>query len=556
MNVRTLIFMIFVAFILAACGGGSTSNVSAPQSSAVPTTTNVGQPSTTSNNVTEVTISGKITFDNVPHKTSGFGLDYHAIVQAPARGIVVKLVNAANETVEQVITDHNGQYTFKVEPAVEFKIQAAAHLLSPVDRDWDVRVTDNTANNALYVLAGALQSSGNASSQIRDLHAPSGWNGTSYASERAAAPFAILNSVYTAIKAVDAIDQKASFPELEIRWSPNNRAAIGNKAAGNIATSGFHREDNVIYLLGEAGRDTDEYDPHVIVHEWGHYFEHNLSRLDSIAGLHSLSAKLDPRLAFSEGWGNALAAIVTGDPQYKDSSGLSQSSGLNIDFETIDRTNKGWFSEASVSALIYDVFDNAKDENDNLSVGFGPIYEAMTDVNLRGGEAFVTIFSFSEALLRQSGINQTDYNSLLEGQSITASNALAKGEENNGSIATALPVYKEAQIDGGSIRVCSVDDAGNYNRLGNREFVVFDVPQDGNYTISMHVVSGGEVRDPDFNLWREGQMLIESDSKGDESYSGHLKSGRYVAETYDFFNINGTSDKRGDGCFNFAVSTG
>jgi len=69
---------------------------------------------------------------------------------------------------------------------------------------------------------------------------------------------------------------------------------------------------------------------HVIVHEWGHYFEHNLSRLDSLGGLHSLSDKLDPRLAFSEGWSNALAAIVTEDPNYKDSFGIGQSGGFMI----------------------------------------------------------------------------------------------------------------------------------------------------------------------------------------------------------------------------------
>lgn len=543
-----------MVFLLTACGGGNSSNVSAPQSSAAPTPAPTS--STETQPVSEVTISGKVTFDNVPHKAQGFGLDYAATEQAPARGIVVKLINGANEILEEVITDQKGQYSFQVDPSIDVRIQAYAHLLSPSNRNWDVKVTDNTANNALYVLAGTLQSSGNTSSQIRDLHAPSGWNGTSYASTRTAAPFAVLNSVYSAIKAVDAIDSNANFPDLEIRWSSKNKPAIGDKTIGNIGTSGFHRDENAIYLLGEAGRDTDEYDPHVIVHEWGHYFEHNLSRLDSIAGLHSLSAKLDPRLAFSEGWGNALAAIVTGDPKYKDSSGLSQSSGLNIDFETINRSNEGWFSEASVSALIYDVFDTAKDEGDNVSAGFGPIYKAMTDTNLRGGDAFVTIFSFSEALLGQSGINRADYGVLLEGQSISASNALGAGENNNGSIATVLPVYKEAMIDGGAIRVCSVDDAGNYNRLGNREFVVFDVPQDGNYIITMTVASGGADRDPDFNLWRDGKLVTESDSKGEESLSETLQAGRYIAEAYDFFNINGTSDKRGDGCFNFGIITG
>ena len=419
-----------------------------------------------------------------------------------------------------------------------------------------MKVSDNTAQNALYVLSGSLQSSGNAQTQIRDLNAPSGWDGSSYSAERAAGPFAVLNSVYESIKAVDDIDPNASFPALDIYWSSNNRAAIGDLSLGNIGTSGFHRDENVIYLLGDENGDTDEYDPHVIVHEWGHYFEYNLSRLDSIAGLHSLNAKLDPRLAFSEGWGNALAAIVTGDPEYKDSTGLFQNNGLNIDFETIDRGNPGWFSEASISALIYDVFDTAQDETDNISVGFTPIYRAMTDNALRSDDAFVTIFAFSEALLKQNGVNVTDYAALLEGQSITASNALATGERNNGSIESALPVYKEVQVGGGPVQVCSVDDAGNFNRLGNREFVFFDVPEAGTYTLSMTVASGAADRDPDFNIWNNGEIIIEADRTGEETVTERLEAGRYIAETYDFFNINGASNSRGDGCFHFAVNTG
>jgi len=161
-------------------------------------------------------------------------------------------------------------------------------------------------------------------------------------------------------------------------------------------------------------------------------------------------------------------------------------------------------------------------------------------------------------LLNQNVIDVNDYEFLLEGQSITASNALGTGESNNGSIASSLPVYKELIVGGNAVQVCSVDDAGNFNRLGNRELVVFDIPQDGSYVVSMSLVSGGEDRDPDFNLWQEGERVIESSSsaQGEEIYRGALSVGRYIAETYDFFNINGNSSKRGDGCFNFQVSAG
>ena len=63
----------------------------------------------------------------------------------------------------------------------------------------------------------------------------------------------------------------------------------------------------------ERNEDSDEYDRHIIIHEWGHYFEDKLSRADSIGGPHGLSDRLDFRVAFGEGWGNAISAIITDD---------------------------------------------------------------------------------------------------------------------------------------------------------------------------------------------------------------------------------------------------
>ena len=569
MKVSHLFVVMLMASMLVACGGGSSgsSTITPPPMSAAPTATSTSAPTTTmtpsptpttSVSAPQVTLNGKITFDNVPHNDQGLGLDYSSTFQAPARGVVVSLVDANNNVIDQTITNQNGDYEFTVASSINIKVQAFANLLAPTGRDWDVKVTDNTSDNALYILAGSLSSSGTAGTQTRNLHAPSGWSGTSYTSERAAAPFAILNTIYDSIKTVEFVDPQAKFPALEIRWSQNNRAVLGDRSQGDIGTSGFFRDENVIYLLGEAGRDTDEYDPHVIVHEWGHYFEENLSRFDSMGGLHSLNARLDPRLAFSEGWSNALAAIVTGDPNYKDSSGPSQSTGLQFDFENLDQSNEGWFNEASVTSIIYDIFDESSDDADRISTGFSPIYKAVTAPAFREASAFATIFSFSESLLNQSDISVSDYRELLDRQSIASSDALGMGEDNNGSIESALPVYKEAQVNGEAVEVCSVDDAGNFNRLGNREAVFFDIPQDGNYVISMTLTSGDDQRDPDFNLWQLGEIVItvETTMKGEESFRGQLRAGRYVAETYDFFNINGTSDNRGDGCFNFQVTAG
>ncbi len=545
MDLVKIIGTAFIATSLMACGGGSegASTTGAPTSG-----------SGTGQTVSKVTLSGLVTFDQVPHKPSGFGLDYNNIVKAPARGIVVVLMDENNSTLEQTVTDASGQYSFQVDTGRDVKVQARAQLNQP--GRWDVKVTDNTLDNALYAMEGSLNSSGTKANQTRNLHAVSGWGGSDYTANRVSAPFAILDPVYDAIQMVVDVDSNADFPAMEYRWSPDNKPIAGNKELGQIGTSGFHKDVNAVYLLGDANRDTDEYDPHVILHEWGHYFEHNLARMDSMGGLHSLHEQLDPRLAFSEGFGNGLASIITGDPVYKDSSGRGQGSGFEIDFETLTSSRAGWFNEGSIAAILYDIYDQDADGSDRMSAGFGPIYHAMTDARMRDAEIFGTIFTFSDALLAQNSVNASDYRLLLEGQKIASSDAHGAGELNSGTIASSLPVYKTISLNSEPVTVCSVDDAGRFNKLGNREFVYFEIPATDQFQINVELTSGEGSHDPDFNIWKDGRVVekLASSRINSEQYTGELSTGAYVAEVYDFYNINGNSDRAGDACFSFSIS--
>lgn len=354
------------------------------------------------------------------------------------------------------------------------------------------------------------------------------------------------------------IDPEIDFPALELRWSVNNRTVIGDKAQGHIGTSAYDPdEDNgTIYLLGEEDRDTDEYDPHVILHEWGHYFEHQMSRADSLGGLHSLNDRLDARVAFSEGWGNALSAILLNDETYRDSSGVSQGFGFSFNLESRQINNPGWFSEASIGSLLYDIFDSHADTNDNISAGLAPLYSAITSQNYKDSPVLATIFSLSDALRQSGNFDNSSLNALLNSQGISGQGPDGNGERNSGAIRSSLPVYKEAYLNGAAIELCSVDDAGTYNKLGNREFIFLGLEAETELVFSAIKSSGDENRDPDFNIW-QGKRLIDksvSSTKGEETYQGHLPAGSYVIELYDFFNINGVGSKRGDGCYTFRVT--
>ena len=548
MRGQGLIITIFAATALASCGGSGNSSP-APQS-IVPTPAAQAASST-------ITLSGKITYDRVSH-TDNSGLDYANVMAQPARGVVVELLNASSEILDTTLSNSNGDYSFTLDANTDVRIRAKAQLLSQSIAAWDFRVTDNTQGNQLYALQGSLASSGTLAKQTRDLHAPLGWTGESYEAPRAAAPFAIIDSVYSAVQTFLAIDSHIDFPPLELRWSVNNRTAVGDKAQGYIGTSAYDPDagEGAIYLLGEDGRDTDEYDPHVILHEWGHYFEHQMSRADSLGGLHSLTDRLDARVAFSEGWSNALSAALLKDEQYRDSSGPSQKFGFSFNLERQDIRNPGWFNEASISSVLYDIFDGTLETGDNVSSGLSPLYSIITSQEYKDSAVFATIFSLSDAMRQSINFDNGAVNTLLASQGISGEGPDGNGEQNSGAIRSALPVYKEASLNGASIEVCSVDDAGTFNKLGNREFIFLNLESETNLTLSALKSSGDENRDPDFNIW-QGNRLIDksvSSKKGEETFQGSLPAGDYVIEIYDFFNINGAGSKRGDGCYTFNVT--
>ncbi|MGH6885281.1 MAG: hypothetical protein ACREGK_04320, partial [Geminicoccales bacterium] len=246
----------FTALLLAGCGGGSGGGG--------------GGNSPPPGGNGEATVSGRITFDQVPHNDFTNGLDYASTVQAPVRGAVVEAIGAgAGATVlASTETDAQGNYSLTVPASTQLFIRVKAQLLSAGAPSFDFTVVDNTNDDALYVLDGAAFNSGTTST-VRNLHAPSGWGGASYTGVRAAAPFSILDTVYQSFNLVLSADPDAQFPPLELNWSPDNRPVSPfNEAAGDIVTSSFRVSggDGEIFILGDAGNDTDEYDRHVVAH--------------------------------------------------------------------------------------------------------------------------------------------------------------------------------------------------------------------------------------------------------------------------------------------------
>ena len=503
--------------------------------------------------INEGDIFGKVTFDLVPFNTTTSGLDYDNTTRTPARGVLVEAIDNLGNQVESTITDGNGNYVLTPAVGIEIRIRISAHLIQSNGATWDVKVTDNTNNDALYVTEGELFTT-TADGSERDFHLASGWNGTSYGQTRSAGPFAILDAIYDAMQKFAAVDPSINFPALEVGWSPNNSVAEGDYEDGDIGTSFY--SDGKIYILGKEDEDSDEYDRHIVIHEWGHYFEDKLSRADSIGGPHGLSDRLDFRVAFGEGWGNALSGMITDDTFYRDSSGQQQANGWYADVNNNDAVKAGWFNEDSVQSILYDIYDNDSEPQDNIALGLGPIYSVLSDTNYRNQPYFTTIYTFIERLKNQQPLVSNAIDTLLSNQQIFGSADNGLNETNDGGIASVLPVYKTANIGGASIQVCSVNDAGTYNKLGNTAFITFQVTSTGPHTFTVTESGGATVSDPDMRLFKDGNYVTgsESETVGEEILTTNLTStGTYQLEIYDWNNYDDT-ENAGSYCFDLQIS--
>jgi hypothetical protein len=482
-----------------------------------------------------IKISGTITYDRVPVKTGNYGiisLDYANIHKETGKNLLVKAIDENGVVLYQTASDNNGKYAVYVPENTNIKIRVYAKMQKK--GAWDVSVVDNTNLQALYVIEGTLANSGTTPT-IRDLHADSGWDGQGYAYPRDAAPFAILDSINTVMQKVILAKPDIEFPKLIVNWSVNNVSAGGDRSLGQIVTSNYDGEGN-LWILGDANSDTDEYDDHIIIHEWGHFFEDKFSRSDSIGGPHSSGDALDIRVAFGEGFGNALSAIATDNPLYFDTSGYNQSSGWAMNIESAQQENPGWFSEASVQRILYDLYDNNSDQGDRVSLGFKPIFNAMVKQE-RNTPAFTSIFSFIHALKSENSSKSYEIDELVASERIAPINdAYGNYRNNSANGSYTTPIYRDLEV-GKWITQCNQNTFGVYNKLGNRTFIKVNIKKAGLYTFDAQPY-GQAYGDPDIVIYKaeyplESMGMSPLEGSSSDSLSISLAPAQYLVEVYD-----------------------
>ena len=512
------------------------------------------------------------------------GLDYPGTVEAPARSVSVELLNAATRAVlATATTDASGNYTMtapaNTSAVVRAKALSTASGTGPGTARWDVRVLDNLGGaSSLYAIEGSPFDTG-VVGQVRNLRAASGWSGfAGFTSTRAAAPFAILDTLYAAVQfAIAQGDPSLQLDPLEVFWSPENRPTNEwNPSRGWIVTTAYRVGPSAggappgIYVLGEADNDTDEYDQHIIAHEFQHFLEDQVSRSDTPGGPHSLDEQLDPRVAFSEGFANAFSAMVLNDPVYRDSSGASQGQVFRFDVERGQVASRGWFNETSVQAIAWDLFDAANDDGvvDRLwpDASSAPGYDAQRDA----AHQHFLVHRAVETAPRHAGRRPSTPASRPESIVATTMDPYATTETHIGPLAPGdkdkiLPVYSSIALNGATVRLCGGrPTGGTYNKLGNRRFLRFNVPASLALDIEVKcpatdaACSGEPKPDPDFVLYRglTTMEVAETTAPFVEQFRKNVDAGDYVLEIYEYSHVdqNDGAVRRGDTCMTVRIT--
>jgi hypothetical protein len=500
------------------------------------------KPATTGGTPSTPRLSGELRYESVPYNRLNDGLDYSKIASHPIRGARVLLLDASNDNIlEETVSTNDGKYSFNWSGAPNVKIWVYAETTAP-----QIVIADNTAQNAKYVLESAeIVVDG---PKTLDLLASSGWTGSSYGNARQSAPFTILDAAYSgARRFIDEGSPAPTFPKLEINWSVENRPEDGNVNLGQIGTSYWGGGE--IYILGKEDIDTDEFDTHVIVHEWGHSFEDFIARSDSQGGSHGFGDVLDPRLAFSEGFCNALSAIILEpDTIYSDSSGVQQKDGFWEDVDENDTSaaaKPGWFAETTVQNIVFDLYDDDKngvEGFDKVSLGIPGIYAALVG-GFKTTPAMTTLFPFVATLKA----NHADAVSSIDTLVVHHKNSGGFGidpivdewgtnETHGGDDPNAIPVYVGMKI--GDARTVTLTGGLDWALLGQNRFLRFT----GNG--SLVIISTTSIDDVDLYVYQRGVEVGNSaTTSGNESLQISTKSGdEYVINVQGFGEFSGPYD--------------
>ena len=367
------------------------------------------------------------------------------------------------------------------------------------------------------------------------------------------------------------------FPTLNLRWSKKNNTADGNLSDGDVGgaffsvTNKLNNIGNIIdqavegFLLGDDGFDTDEYDQHVITHEFGHYLTALVSRSDSYGGSHGLGDKLDMTVAFDEGWSDAFSGVALNDASvthvptphiYQDTYGAQQLRVFKFNLETAGVGISGWFNESSIYQIIYNLFD--PDDGfgfDQVDLSFSQLFDALAGI--KNTNAFNTIYTYINELKSSIPASAAAIDNLVANELLTVNDDYGSGQampaglgaSNNSDI---TPIYADVFV-GVNKTLCSNTQFGAHNKLSVIRYAKFTAPTSRTYSISLTPSGNGK---PGVEVYRSGNY-IDGDYKTTSqavSFNTALLSGEHVVAIYDTDNLDVDAKLNVRKCFTLRVN--
>ena len=195
----------------------------------------------------------------------------------------------------------------------KISVLSRASVSSPVLANFTVK--NDIYENAPYAISKSIASTGAASYAIGNIDATANENVDDTIPGGA---FNIYNDIITSYNYISTTlgtSPTCLGNKLHVYWKAgfNPGTYMGYSADNTI--SFYIRGDSEMYINGGvsgdvATSDTDHFDDAVIIHELGHHIEDACGSMDSPGGSHNGLRRIDPRLAWSEGWGNFFGAHI------------------------------------------------------------------------------------------------------------------------------------------------------------------------------------------------------------------------------------------------------
>ena len=334
-----IVCMAFSTAALSACSSSSSGNNSAPAS---PTVSPESSECVTSYSYSSgVTVSGTAQFYKRGLQVSSSGASVTKMILGdilntalPIAFAEIKVSDASGNIIQcgktnstgqlkaldgvsnLVISNSTGSYTIAV-------LSRSQHSLSvPSGKSsfkFYISVKKDIYSNEVYSLTDTFQSNGSSPVSVSLVATANDKSST----EIPGGAFNIYNDIlttYSYLAQNTGTSQLACLSsKLNIFWKAGFNPAqylYPQEDPSTLSTISFYvRGDQELYINGgKLGNvttvDTDHFDDTVIIHELGHHVEDVCGAMDSPGGAHYGIYRIDPRLAWSEGWGNFFGSHI------------------------------------------------------------------------------------------------------------------------------------------------------------------------------------------------------------------------------------------------------